>query len=1013
MKKVFYGAAIFGALLLSSCENTFKDIYGDVDEDSKPEWLGGSIYSELQNTSSGKLTGSFSTYLRLIDDLGYAETLNRTGSKTIFPANDEAFSRFFASNQWGVSSYEDLTYSQKKLLLYSSMLDNALLVGMLSNVANSSAVGGISDGMALKHPSNISVIDSVTQITPDQMPLNNTYWDEFRQKGQTLWGLYDYTTPPIVHFTREQMVNNGISTAGDNSDFAILTGEPYTEGTAYVFNDKVINADVTCLNGYIHQVQDVLVQPGSMAQVIAKESDTKYFSHILDYYKIYKRNDQSTENYNAWVRQNRDLAAQNGYQLHDQLYDITYISSAGYYSDSNKDPNGTTKPTNEILNYDPGWNGYYPNSKRSSDDVSRITDMGAMFVPTDDALWNYFKGRGAFIINEYGEQDASGNVINTREKLLTNLDLVHQKNPVILTSFINNIQKTSFNATVPSKFSEIINDASELLNMSVDSLIRKDNGKYDIIIANNGVIYKVKGVLAPDRYRSVLGPVCTYHDMKVMDWAVEESYTGYLGMDFQYYLLAMKANYAFCIPDDDAFANPEAYYLDPTSINWDTKKAKLIHFWYDKSDRTLRSQQYLGAASLEIDLTTGAISPVETLLDFNSNKAQIQSALCDILNYHTIVLSEEDDASGNSQKDVITVGNKYYRTKHGAEVLVEQKNGVWTLKSGSQIDNLLPQDGQFTMPASNIKVAEKEDNGYAYRISHLIQPTIQSVSQVLKNDDRFSEFYNLCTGFDNPTLLRWIGFSDVPNQFKTTEQKQMLIFTTDYSSTLTNLSLATEGNVKMFNTYHYTLYAPDNDAMEEAYQAGLPRWDDIQALYQQVTEALPDQFGNNQTCPEPYASVLKEKVNKINDFCKYHFQNISIYADNTLADGNGYYQSLYAPKNMPLAEYHVSCSGGVITLRDGGNVTHTINANDAAHKSNIMTRDYWLNNERGSSSNGIRTSSFCVVHELTNPLYFDTTRTYNAAWAADEFTAEEMISALSGGAKKRAAAKAAKSRRTK
>ena len=97
MKKVFYGAAIFGALLLSSCENTFKDVYGDVNEESKPEWLGGSIYSELQNTSSGKLTGSFSTYLRLIDDLGYAETLNRTGSKTIFPANDEAFSRFFAS----------------------------------------------------------------------------------------------------------------------------------------------------------------------------------------------------------------------------------------------------------------------------------------------------------------------------------------------------------------------------------------------------------------------------------------------------------------------------------------------------------------------------------------------------------------------------------------------------------------------------------------------------------------------------------------------------------------------------------------------------------------------------------------------------------------------------------------------------------------------------------------------------------------------------------------------------
>ena len=71
----------------------------------------------------------------------------------------------------------------------------------------------------------------------------------------------------MVHFTREQMVNNNITTIGENSDFSILTGEAYddTEKPAYIFNDRIINRDVTCMNGYIQQLQDVLVPPGSVS----------------------------------------------------------------------------------------------------------------------------------------------------------------------------------------------------------------------------------------------------------------------------------------------------------------------------------------------------------------------------------------------------------------------------------------------------------------------------------------------------------------------------------------------------------------------------------------------------------------------------------------------------------------------------------------------------------------------------------------------------------------------------
>ena len=113
MKKLFLCASFACLGLFCSCQ---KDEL--VPEDSKPEWLGSSIYEELK--SATHLTGTFDTYLRLVKDLGYDEVLSRTGSKTIFPANDDAFARFFASkNAFGVTSYEQLTPAMKKQLLYS------------------------------------------------------------------------------------------------------------------------------------------------------------------------------------------------------------------------------------------------------------------------------------------------------------------------------------------------------------------------------------------------------------------------------------------------------------------------------------------------------------------------------------------------------------------------------------------------------------------------------------------------------------------------------------------------------------------------------------------------------------------------------------------------------------------------------------------------------------------------------------------------------------------------------
>ena len=73
-----------------------------------PEWLGSSIYAELQER------GNFTEMLKLINDEvlasgDYPRTLNQTGSKTLFVADDAAWARFYEKNPWGVKKMSDMS----------------------------------------------------------------------------------------------------------------------------------------------------------------------------------------------------------------------------------------------------------------------------------------------------------------------------------------------------------------------------------------------------------------------------------------------------------------------------------------------------------------------------------------------------------------------------------------------------------------------------------------------------------------------------------------------------------------------------------------------------------------------------------------------------------------------------------------------------------------------------------------------------------------------------------------
>ena len=921
------GRALWGLSVAMICGGftACSDDYDLDDPDNYPSWLGGSIYDAMkspENLTSAQgnvLTGTFTNYLRLIDDLGYAETLSKTGSKTVFPANDDAFQRFYQQNAWGVKRYEDLTDAMKRQLLYSSMLDNALLVEMLSNISDGATA--VVQGQALKHTTGANVIDTITHLrSKADMPVNNPYWEKYYDKG--IYMVMDATRPMMVHFTEEQMTANNITTRGDESDFAVITGTPYNvdEKSAYIFRDKIVNADVTCKNGYIHQMEDVLVPPGNLAEVIRTNGESNLFSRMLDRFSAPYYDAATTKNYN-------DYAQVNGLPLVDSIFQKRYVSLRSQGGTLTQDPNRTT--AQYVLPFDPGWNNY--NSGAQGEHSSK--DIAAMFVPTDDAMKDYFLpgGSGEFLINAFGKKP------NTAENLAENIDSIPLQN---VQQIVANLMKSSFVGTVPSKFNRVMDEANDPMGLDLSVLNRNSNGSYDVKIANNGVAYMLNTVFAPPSLIAVSAPVTLSSNMRIMNEAVNDGKsrtTLALNLNYYAYLLAMSANYAFFIPTDDAFGR---FYVDPTYLNSDQPRA--LKFYYQNKS------PYVYCSAWKYDKETGTVgtTPSDSIGRVTTDAFRTQ--FIDILNYHTVVLK-----SGEKMGD-----NKYYKTKHGGAIMFDGNN----VMSGAQIDG--------KVPASHITQVYNQQNGDAFAIDHVIQAPQKSVLDVLQGDTRFSEFLDLCTDFDMDAIMEFASDKLVEVNQVTRKKRMEAYHTFAAKGGLTD-------NVNYFNSYNYTVYAPDNEAMQKAYDRGLPRWSDIKVLYDEYNERLDREKAGGQVSEEVQAARDKAlaMVEEINAFIRYHFQDNSVYADNTVEEG--VYPTACSDTLGIRDKLTLTGGNGRLMVQDKRGQQIAIEANGTSKLVNQMARDYVLDTKRHT----ISTSSFAVVHQISTPLstHADTDR-YDTAW---------------------------------
>ena len=260
-----------------------------------PSWLGSSIYDYLKDERD------YTNFVRLIDDLDYAEVLAKTGSKTLFVANDSAFDEFYKNNQWGVHSYNELSLSQKKLLLNSVMINNAYLLEMMSSVPSTSddINDGPVKGQCLRRETAVAVTDSITHLSAEQLPItyneeDKDYWARFRDPNKGgIWIAMDNTVPMMTHFLPAQMSNNNIT----DMDFEYVVGKTRDKNDAFIYGCKVVEQDITCQNGYINRLDQVLITPPNIAEMLRTNGHTNIFSHMVDRFSAPFYNESLTKAY--------------------------------------------------------------------------------------------------------------------------------------------------------------------------------------------------------------------------------------------------------------------------------------------------------------------------------------------------------------------------------------------------------------------------------------------------------------------------------------------------------------------------------------------------------------------------------------------------------------------------------------------------------------------------------------------------------------------------------------------
>lgn len=614
-----FAACLVGvAVAFPSCED--ENLTG------QPSWLGNSIYERLQEM------GNYKTTLKLIDELGETETLSHTGSKTLFAADDAAFDEWFRTNDWGARSYDQLSKAQKKQLLYSSMIDNAYLVELLSNVSGNPP----QSGMCMRRATSLSIYDTVYTMKPAEMPAGEA-WDKYRNRPEGIVLMKDATTPPMIHFLPKFMEYYDFT----EQDLSLLTNGAATSlGEAWVNGKQVFERDITCKNGYIHKVSGVLTPNDNMAEIIRKQGrggdedpeGTSIWSRFIDRFAApYYAGNQITNEY-------RRL-----YGTQDSVYVLRYLSNHSSNGANKVTPDGETAPV--VLPFDPGWNQYMYSNTMNYD---MHYDAAMMIVPTNKAITEWFEnGAGKSLKEEFDSLPG-----------IPDLTLIELLN-------VNMID--ALTGKVPSKFDDILDPSTQ------ESLGIKPGDIKTSYMGCNGVVFLVDKVFSPYSYSSVVFPAMVRErTFKTIYWGIDyepASDDSEPTLYFKPFLNSKLSHYSLLLPDNEAMK----LYLDPVFYGTSGSQS-LLSFEYDSLESTVVAKRTMCTVNQSGEVSTSGSSVGISVTD-----EVMKNRMRDMIE-NMIVVGEFKE------------GQEFYKTKSGSYIRVQNPGveglmtvqGAWQMQHGGK-----------------------------------------------------------------------------------------------------------------------------------------------------------------------------------------------------------------------------------------------------------------------------------------------------------------------------------------
>ncbi len=246
-------------VLFTQCrKKAFNEYYG------RPPGLAQPIYQQLV------AKGNFTNLLACIDKAGYKDILAAAGYWTMFAANDSAFKNFFSTR--GIAGISQLDSGTAKQIVTYSLVYNAFMKARLGDFQ--SATGWVPNQSFKRRTAYYTGFYTDVDV-------NNKKFKALASNRNAGFVLGDNNNKYIPYFVSNYVSGSGLSASDYNYFY------PTSAYTGFnVMDAAVTNQDIVAENGYIHEVNKVLLPLPNIDEYLASNAQYSEFKKLFDKYMV-------------------------------------------------------------------------------------------------------------------------------------------------------------------------------------------------------------------------------------------------------------------------------------------------------------------------------------------------------------------------------------------------------------------------------------------------------------------------------------------------------------------------------------------------------------------------------------------------------------------------------------------------------------------------------------------------------------------------------------------------------